>query len=235
MEKTETTKLNNELLNADQAPIEDKPIKRNSKDQLISNILKVVEQYQLDFDYSVPKLKRMNKEQLTKLLAEVMEQSVLKDMAKSVGVDPRGGGKVITLGALRMIHNIAAVGFEKCFNQFASPYVGMESNGFSESLKDPTVQSSVDECLAEIAAENPEILEYFDSPYTRLALIWSGAMLSCLRKKMKNNNLRNNINNGFSGMEPRSARNQAPSGFSSGRGSKKREIDSGDEPRVHNV
>ena len=178
----DSAKLNAELLNATKDQPEVKVPKRNSKDALINNILKVVQKYELDFDVSDTKMKRMNKEQLTKLLAEVMEQSVRVDMAKSVGVDPRGGGKVVTLGALRMIHNIAAVGFEKCFNQFAAPHVGMESDGFANSLKDPTVQGSVDECLAEIAAENPEILEYFDSPYTRLALIWSGAMLSCLKR-----------------------------------------------------
>ena len=225
------TKLNNELLRADDEPIDDKPIKRNSKDQLIANILRVVEQYDLDFDYSDTKLKRMNKERLTKLLAEVMEQCVKIDMAKSVGVDPRGGGKVITLGALRMIHNIAANGFEKCFNQFASPHVGMESDGFADSLKDPSVQSSVDECLAEIAQENPELLEYFDSPYTRLALIWSGAMLTCLKKRINNKNR----NNGLSRMEPRSSRNPAPRGSGSGRSATEREVNGGDAPRVRNV
>jgi len=232
MEKSEQAKLNNELLQANTDEPADKPIKRNSKDALITNILKVVEQYQLDFDYSDTKLKRMNKEQLTKLLAECMEQSVRIDMAKTVGVDPRGGGKVVTLGALRMIHNIAAVGFEKCFNQFASPHVGMESDGFAESLKNPSVQGSVDECLAEIAAENPEILEYFDSPYTRLALIWSGAMLSCLKKRMNN---KNNNKNGIPRMEPRPTRNPAPRGSGGGRSATEREVNGGDAPRVRNV
>ena len=227
-------KLNNELLRADDsAEGADKPVKRNSKDALISNILKVVAQYELDFDYSDTKLKRMNKEQLTKLLAEVMEQSVRVDMAKSVGVDPRANGKVITLGALRMIHNIAATGFEKCFNQFAAPHVGRESDGFADSLKDPSVQGSVDECLAEIAAENPEILEYFDSPYTRLALIWSGAMLTCLKKR--NNNKNRNRQHGFSRMGPNENRNPPPRSAGSGRRAEKREIDSGDAPSLLTV
>ena len=227
----DSAKLNAELLNATKDEPEVKAPKRNSKDALINNILKVVQQYELDFDVSDTKMKRMNKEQLTKVLAEVMEQSVRVDMAKSVGVDPRGGGKVITLGALRMIHNIAAVGFEKCFNQFAAPHVGMESDGFANSLKDPNVQGSVDECLAEIAAENPEILEYFDSPYTRLALIWSGAMLSCLKKR--NNNI--NKKHGFPGMEPAAPRNTSARRASGSRGPPERQVDSGDAPRVHVV
>jgi len=232
----DATKLNNELLNAEDASKnEEKPVKRNSKEAIISNILRVVEKYELDFDYSDTKLKRMNKEQLTKLLAEVMEQSVRIDMAKNVGVDPRGGGKVVTLGALRMIHNIAAVGFEKCFNQFAAPHVGMVSDGFAESLKDPSVQGSVDECLAEIAAENPELLEYFDSPYTRLALIWSGAMLTCLKRKINNKTKNKDQHHGFSRMEPRPTGNPATRGFSGGRREEERKIDGGNAPRVHTV
>ena len=45
------------------------------------------------------------------------------------------------------------------------------------------IAESVDECLAEIAKDNPEILEYFDSPYTRLMLVWTGALLTCVKKK----------------------------------------------------
>lgn len=230
MEPSEQTRLNNELLKADDKPKEPKEIKRNSKEALINNILKVVEKYDLEFDFSDTKLKRMNKENLTKLLAEVMEQSVKIDMAKSVGVDPRGGGKVVTLGALRMIHNIAAVGFEKGFNQFASPYVGMESQGFAESLSDPSIQPSVDECLTEIAAENPEILEYFDSPYTRLALVWCGALMTCLKKKQTQLNT-----NGIPPMGPRTSSRATAGRTSSGRGQTERKVDSHYEPRVQTI
>ena len=115
----ETARMNNELLKVanpgeDSGPeSEVKKPKRNSKEELLAKILKVVEKYELDFDYSDTKLKRMNKQELTKILAHVMEDSVKIDMARSVGVDPRANGKVVTLGALRMIHNLCATGFEK--------------------------------------------------------------------------------------------------------------------------
>ena len=149
MEPGEENKLKNELLSADAPkPDPNQPPKRNSKESIRANILKVVEKYDIELSYSDTKLKRMNKEQLTKVLAEVMEESVKIDMAKSVGVDPRAGGKVVTLGALRMVHNICATGFEKGFNAYGPDLCGMECNGFAQSLRHPDVASTVDECLA---------------------------------------------------------------------------------------
>ena len=182
------SRLNNELLSAEPvdnkgAPQADKKPKRNSKDDLTKKILQVVEKYQLDFEYSDTKMKRMSKTELQKLLAQVMEQCVKHDMAKAAGVDPRSNGKVITMGALRMLHNLAATGFEKVYNQFGPGFTGYEIVGFSAALQEPMIASSVDECLAEIAKDNPEILEYFDSPYTRLMLVWGGALLTCVKKR----------------------------------------------------
>ena len=132
------SRLNNELLSAEPvdnkgAPQADKKPKRNSKDDLTKKILQVVEKYQLDFEYSDTKMKRMSKTELQKLLAQVMEQCVKIDMAKAAGVDPRSNGKVITMGALRMLHNLAATGFEKVYNQFG-PRFGYEIVGFSAAL-----------------------------------------------------------------------------------------------------
>ena len=159
------SRLNNELLSAEPvdnkgAPQADKKPKRNSKDDLTKKILQVVEKYQLDFEYSDTKMKRMSKTELQKLLAQVMEQCVKIDMAKAAGVDPRSNGKVITMGALRMLHNLAATGFEKVYNS-VGPLTGYEIDGFSQALQDPMIAASVDECLAEIAKDNPEVLDYF--------------------------------------------------------------------------
>ena len=229
----ESTRLNNELLNvanpADD-PLDVKKPKRNSKDELIIKILKVVEKYELDFEHSDTSLKRKNKQELTKILANVMENSVKIDMAKSVGVDPRAGGKVITLGALRMLHNLCATGFEKVFNTVGPKYTGYECEGFAESLQDPMVQGSIDECLAEIAAENPEILQYFDSPYSRLALVWSGALLTCIKRKERLNRQQY-----AQRMGPRKNSRPNASSSSSGGGPTVREVDSNFPSRVSNV
>ncbi len=226
MEPAEEVRLNNQLLATDDEQARPKEPKRNSKDSLRANILKVVEKYQIELPYSDTKLKRMNKDQLTKVLAEVMEQSVKIDMAKSVGVDPRADGKVVSLGALRMLHNICATGFEKGFNAFGPGMVGMRCDGFVEGLTDPSVQPVVDECLAEIAAENPDVLEYFDSPYSRLALVWVGVISTSLRKAQRN---------GVRTMGPRNHSQAPPRGPRRRRGAQEREEHGDDEPRVQTV
>ena len=229
----ETTRLNNELLNVAKPVDEETEVKkpkRNSKEELLTKILKVVEKYELEFEYSDTRLKRMNKQELTKVLAMVMENSVKIDMAKAVGVDPRANGKVVTLGALRMIHNLCAAGFEKTWNAVGTPYTGYEVDGFARSLLDPTVQGSVDECLLEIAAENPEILQYFDSPYTRLALVWSGALITCIKRKSVQVN-----RNYAKHMGPRKNPRPDPPSPSGSRSKTVREIDSNFPPRVSNV
>ena len=88
MNPEESQRLNNELLKSPEAPSdEEKRPKRNSKDELTGKILKVVEAYELEFNYSDTKLRRMNKQELTELLAAVTEQGVKHDMAKAVGVE----------------------------------------------------------------------------------------------------------------------------------------------------
>ena len=231
-EPVESARLVNELLR--EADSEKKPQspakpKRNSKEELLHKILGIVEKYELEFSYSDTKLKRMNKVELQKILAAVLEQGVKHDMAKAVGVDPRAHGKVVTLGALRMLHNMAAMGVEKVFNQFGTPMCGYECEGFAECLRDPSVSGSIDECLTEIAAENPEVLEYFDSPYARLALVWSGALLTVIKRKEK---LRYSQNRNARRMGPTENIRPNPPSTGGGGGPPLRKVDGGKPPRV---
>ena len=179
----DVSRLNNELLNAGSPrKADDDKAKRNSKNALLEKIIQVTEKYELKLDYSDTKLKRMNKTQLTKVLAEVIEESVKIDMCKQVGCEPGASPKVLGLAALRMMHDICATGFEKGAQAFLPQY-GYEIAGFADTLKDPVMSQAIDQCLTEIAAESPEILQYFESPYARLALSWSGALLSCIKKR----------------------------------------------------
>ena len=104
--EAETSKLNNALLHASSPKKEESEPKRNSKLALIDKIMTVSEKYQLDLDYSDTRLKRMNKKQLTKVLADVIEESVKIDMCKQVGCPPGASPKVLGLAALRMMHDI---------------------------------------------------------------------------------------------------------------------------------
>ena len=86
IEESKATRLNAELLQSDEESSETTAkFKRGSKHDLIAKINRVVDEYDLELEHSQTKLKRMNKEALTKVLAGVMEQSVKQDMAKAAG------------------------------------------------------------------------------------------------------------------------------------------------------
>ena len=114
------------------------------------------------------------------LLAGVAEDVMRNEMAKQVGAKPGATDSVIALGALRMMHDIAARCAETGINTMAPSY-GYHVVGFTECLQDPSVREATDACLVEIAQES-EILQYVKSPWTRLAIAWGGALVTSVRK-----------------------------------------------------
>ena len=181
MKSPDLAKLNDALLDPPEEKVE---VKRNSKDDLVAKIIKCCEDGDLELPYSDSKLKRMTKTQLLKLLAECIEEKLRNDMAEQVGAKKGSGDRVIALGALKMIHGIAANGTEKALNIFLPKY-GYEVSGFSKSLQDPVVDEAVTACLEEIAADS-DVLQYIESPYARLAIAWSGALITSIKKKANN-------------------------------------------------
>ena len=172
-------KLNNELLK--KKDDEKSPPKRNSKQELISKIVQVAEQNDLPLELSDTKLQRLTKQQLNELLAETVEKAMRNEMARQVGARPGAADSVIALGALRMVHDIAAKGAEKCFNMVLPDY-GYEVEGFADSLQEPGVRQATDACLAEIAQDS-DILQYVQSPWSRLAIAWGGALVTSIQRK----------------------------------------------------
>ena len=197
-------KLNDDLLNAtveeDVAEVENQP-KRNTKDDLIAKIINCCADNKLELQYSDSKLRRMTKDQLCRLLAEKLEASVRAQMAEQVGAKAGAADSVIALGALKMMHNLAAGTAEKGINMILPKY-GYEVVGFRESLQDPTVDEAVTMCLTEIAAES-DVLQHIKSPYVRLAIAWGGALVTSIRKTKP-------IINHAAPMGPRSIRAQNP-------------------------
>ena len=176
------TDLNDELLDSlepDVVEAEQQP-KRNSKDDLIGKIISCCADNQIELEYSNSKLRRMTREQLCRVLADKIEKGVKCQMAAQVGAKPGAPDSVIALGALKMMHNIAAGTAEKGLNSFLPRY-GYEIHGFRDSLKDPAVDEAVNQCLAEIAADS-DILQHIKSPYVRLAIAWGGALVTSIRK-----------------------------------------------------
>ena len=175
------TDLNDALLQAvEQEEPSDQQPKRNSKDDMIAKIINCCADNNLVLEHSNTKLRRMNKDQLAKILAGKIEEGIKSQMAAQVGAKSNAPDSVIALGALKMIHNIAASTAEKGLN-VVLPRYGYEIHGFRDSLKDPAVDEAVTQCLMEIAAES-DILKHIESPYVRLAIAWGGALVTSIRK-----------------------------------------------------
>ena len=98
--------LNDQLLAADE-PAKDEGPRRNTKDDLIEKLERLANEANLDLE-AKSKLRRMTKTQLKTLLAKKMEEAVRDQMAEQVGVQRGASERVIALGALRMLHNLAA-------------------------------------------------------------------------------------------------------------------------------
>ena len=243
-------KLNEELLKKPRVNPEDPP-KRNTKDALIERILQIADENNLEITVSNTKLKRMSKPALQKLLGEMLNECMKKQMAESVKATNTSDG-AIGLATLRMMHDMCAMGVEKGLNGYLPKY-GYQVDGFSETLKKPMVSQCVDECLKEIAAES-DVLQYIESPYARLGIAWSTALFSCVRRaqpptgrpprarggrdgvslETRNYNI-NHYKNGPSRMEPRPNPGQNPVRPGAMRRPAPRKVDSDGGPSVKTV
>ena len=158
--------------------------KRGSKDDLISKILKLHEEQDVPLEYSNTKLKRMSKKELAGVLGAMLQQAATSEMARQVGADPSTATNgTIALGALRMVHDMAAGLTERLCDPVARGY-GYTVHGFKEALTDPSVREATDACLAEIAQDS-DVLAYIESPWSRLGLAWMGAAMSVARRAPK--------------------------------------------------
>ena len=178
--------LNDELIADDTGP---KEIRRNSKDDIIRKIMTLCEENGVTLEQSNTKLRRMTKSQLQEVLAHYAEKVVQCEMARQVGADPSGIANgaspnavdtVIALGALRMVHDLMAATTERGCNAFLPSY-GYEIDGFVDTLREPSTREATDQCLKEIAAQS-DVLGYVQSPYSRLAICWIGALAGSFKK-----------------------------------------------------
>ena len=168
-------KMNNELL---EAPPKQEDTKRNTKDFIIEKIHQVSDEANLELQVSNTKLKRMNKDALNKLLAELCEAASRQNMAQAVG-SKGTDDKSIGIATLRMLHDMMAMAAENGLNNVLPEY-GYQVNGFVNGLREPHTSQCIDECLREIAATT-DVLQYIESPYARLAIAWGGSLMTSVR------------------------------------------------------
>ena len=220
--------LNKDLLQAaevnENAVGEEVEPKRNSKDDLVAKIINCCADNNLELEYSNTKLRRMTKNELCRVRAAKIELGIRSQMAAQVGAKPGAADSVIALGALKMIHNLAAGTAEKGLNMFLPAY-GYEIHGFTSALKDPNVDEAVTQCLQEIAAES-DILQYIESPYVRLAIAWGGALVTSIRKAPPP------INKHVTAVGPRTTHFKDPVQFRFDRGPPPRQVDCVQPPSV---
>ena len=225
-------RLNEELLKKPRVA-EEQP-KRNTKDALIDRILLMAEENNLEIMVSNTKLKRMSKPALQKLLGEMLNECMKKQIAETVKA-PGTDDSVIAFATLRMMHDMCVMGVEKGLNNYLPKY-GYNVHGFHDSMKKPMVSKCVDQCLKEIAAES-DVLQYIESPYARLGIAWTTALFTCIQRAPppQNYNVRYNNKYGTPRMEPRPNPTQNPVRTRVDRGTETGEVDRNGGPPVKTV
>ena len=206
----ESEQLNNALLKSanNEEKSEEETPRRNSKEDMINKIIEYAEKHKVEVEHSNTRLKRMTKKQLQEYYASVVETVIRQNMAEQVGARKDATDRVIGLAALRMVHDICATTAESGLNTYLPAY-GYEVSGFTDKLKQPQVSEAIDSCLEEIAADS-DILQYIESPYTRLAIAWGGCLAATVRQRREINYGNRRVNRHVTIVEPRPAREKDP-------------------------
>ena len=172
--------------------------KRGSKDELIAKIFQICDECNLVCECTKTDLKRMNKKKLQQCLAEYIEKGMKAKIKQQANVESIQGAsdlserQLIAVGTLRMLHDSVASLCERGVDTM-SPYT---IEGFAESFRKPEIRPDLDECLLAIAKEM-DVMEYIDSPYMRLGMIWTSGICKTLRHKQSinfRNSRKSNVN-----------------------------------------
>ena len=183
---------NEELLSALQEPektpgderIPKQQPKRGSKDELIEKIFEICDETNLICEHTKTDLRRKTKKNLQKTLAEYIEKGMKAKIKQQAGVESIQGAsqlqedQLIAVGTLRLMHDSLATLCERGVYA-TTPYT---IQGFSAALRHPDIKQDLDQCLLEIA-KDMDIMEHINSPYLKLAMIWTSGVAKTLRKK----------------------------------------------------
>ena len=181
----ENIALNDALLQEIPPPVEQ--TRPGSKDDIVQKILELNEKAQLGLTEGITKLRRRSKNQLNKLLASLMEQSVQKQIDEKLGLDENQCNNTLRgVAFLRMMHDTLINVGEKVAEPYLARY-DYSIAGYSAFMKSGPMSDEVDNCLAEIAQEC-DVLQYVESPYARLGLLHISAIASTIKKKSSINN-----------------------------------------------
>ena len=135
-------------------------------------------------------LMRQGKAELKRTLAKYMEIASERRMKAHAGLtelpaaeDTSSDNRRANIMVLRLLHDCVLGGVERAYEAYGSGYTGITIDGLTSRLQEEPHSSRVDEILVQIAEEQPELLDMFESPYAKLALCWLMAAVAVGRRK----------------------------------------------------
>ena len=159
--------------------------KRGSKAEIIAKIYKVHEDTQKVCPLPPSRLRRMTKTQLLDYLAECISEAMAQKINEKMGcanmpedASDTDRQRLMAASFLTMAHNVLANGTEKLVEN----YTEFSIHGFSDTFEKPQNKQILEETLLQIAEEH-DIIQYVDSPWSKLALLWGSGVITNLRKK----------------------------------------------------
>ena len=188
-------KLKQELLSAHIPANDDanKP-RRGTKLYLISQIEHLCGTAGIPVDESNRELMRKSKAELKATLARYMELASSRRMKAHAGLtdvpveeESSSENRKANIMILRLLHDTMLGGLERTYEAYGSDYTGITIDGLTARLQEEPHTSRVDEILVQIAEEQPELLDMFESPYARLGLCWLMAAVAVGRRKAPSN------------------------------------------------
>ena len=159
--------------------------RKNTKAEIIKKIYKCFDDRGLICPHPPSKLKRMSKNELLGYLGETISEAMTEKINQKLGCEniPEHASdsdrqRLMAASFLTMAHNVLTKGAERCVESYSEYTI----EGLSDTFEEPRNKQILEETLMEIAAEY-DIIEYIDSPWSKLGLLWSTGVISTLRKK----------------------------------------------------
>mgnify|MGYP006393977369 CR=1 FL=1 len=183
--------LKQELLSAQVPSIDGETPRKGTKLYIVSQIEHLCGTAGIPIEESSRELLRQGKAQLKATLARYMEMASERRMKAHAGLtdlpveeEASSGNRKANVMVLRLLHDTVLGGIERAYEAYGSGYTGITIEGLTSRLRDEPHTSRVDEILVQIAEEQPELLDMFESPYARLGLCWLMAAVAKAAEKV---------------------------------------------------
>ena len=159
--------------------------RKNTKAEIIKKIYQCFDDRGLICPHPPSKLKRMSKNELLEYLGETISVAMTDKINQRLGCEnipdqasDADRQRLMAASFLTMVHNVLTKGAERCVESYSQYTL----EGLSATFEEPRNKQILEETLMEIAAEY-DVIQYIDSPWSKLGLLWSTDVITTLRKK----------------------------------------------------